>query len=70
MNSYFWHGRDNTTTRELNPKVLFHTIRVNLLNIIKKCSLFPRGILAEVWHHMEFEFSSGGFFLSNINVCV
>lgn len=24
--SYYWHGRDSTTIRELNPKVLFHSI--------------------------------------------
>lgn len=25
MNSYFWHGRDSTTMRELNPKVQFYS---------------------------------------------
>lgn len=24
--TYFWHGRDNVTTRELNPKVIIHFI--------------------------------------------
>lgn len=40
MSSYFWHGRDNTTTRELNPKVPLYTIIVKSMNIMEKALYF------------------------------
>lgn len=48
MSSYFWHGRDTTTIRELNPKVLFFSIQYvkglnysfSFLMILQKIVLF------------------------------